>query len=85
MIVWRVMLVIAAVVATTGCERTFRDMYDQPRYKPLAASPLWPDGRASRPPVTGTVARYVVGFRSPAGDKVPHVDRRAVELGAKAP
>ncbi len=57
MIVWRVMLVIAAVVATTGCERTFRDMYDQPRYKPLAASPLWPDGRASRPPVTGTVAR----------------------------
>jgi len=37
------------------------------------------------PHVTGTVARYVVGFRSPAGDKVPHVDRRAVELGAKAP
>ena len=57
MIVWRVMLVIGAVVATTGCERTFRDMYDQPRYKPLAASPLWPDGRASRPPVKGTVAR----------------------------
>ncbi|HSD00139.1 MAG TPA: cytochrome c [Casimicrobiaceae bacterium] len=57
MIVWRVMLVIGAVVATSGCERTFRDMYDQPRYKPLAASPLWPDGRASRPPVKGTVAR----------------------------
>lgn len=39
-----------------GCERTFRDMYDQPRYKPLAASRLWPDGRASREPVEGTVA-----------------------------
>ena len=44
------------VVTLAGCERSFRDMYDQPRYKPLAASPLWPDGRASRPPVEGTVA-----------------------------
>ncbi|MGE5170338.1 MAG: c-type cytochrome [Rudaea sp.] len=51
--------VIAAmvVVLLAGCERTFRDMYDQPRYKPLAASPLWRDGRASRPPIAGTVAR----------------------------
>lgn len=47
---------IACAVALAGCERTFRDMYDQPRYKPLAASPLWSDGRASRPPVDGTVA-----------------------------
>jgi len=54
---WRALFIVATVVATTGCERTFRDMYDQPRYKPLAASPLWPDGRASRPPVTGSVAR----------------------------
>lgn len=46
-----------AVAALCGCERTFRDMYDQPRYKPLAASPLWADGRASRPPVNGTVLR----------------------------
>ena len=50
-------LAVAAVTLLAGCERTFRDMYDQPRYKPLAASPLWPDGRASRPPVEGTVAR----------------------------
>ena len=48
---------IAALLLLAGCERTFRDMYDQPRYKPLAASALWPDGRASRPPVEGTVAR----------------------------
>ena len=37
------------------------------------------------PRVTGTVARYVVGFRSPGGDKVAHVDRRAAEPAAKAP
>jgi mono/diheme cytochrome c family protein len=54
---WRALFVITCAVAATGCERTFRDMYDQPRYKPLAASPLWPDGRASRPPVPGSVAR----------------------------
>jgi len=44
------------LAALGGCERTFRNMYDQPRYKPLAASPLWPDGRASRDAVDGTVA-----------------------------
>jgi mono/diheme cytochrome c family protein len=48
---------LPALVLLTGCERTFRDMYDQPRYKPLAQSPLWPDGRSSRPPADGTVAR----------------------------
>jgi hypothetical protein len=45
---------MVAVLATAGCEQTYRDMYDQPRYKPLAKSSLWPDGRASRPPVPGT-------------------------------
>jgi hypothetical protein len=40
-----------------GCEKTFENMYDQPRYKPLAPSPLWADGRSSRAPVGGTVAR----------------------------
>ena len=47
----------ATLAALGGCERTFRDMYDQPRYKPLAASPLWSDGRASRPAVDGAVPR----------------------------
>ena len=58
-------LVVVATVALVllgGCERTFRDMYDQPRYKPLAPSPLWPDGRSSRPPVDGAVARSEGSF-----------------------
>jgi len=37
-----------------GCRQ---DMHDQPRYDPLEASTFFPDGRASRPPVEGTVAR----------------------------
>jgi mono/diheme cytochrome c family protein len=50
----RVALVLL-VIALGGCERSFRDMYDQPRYKPLAGSRLWSDGRASRDTVGGTV------------------------------
>ena len=47
---------LVLALGTSGCEKTFQNMYDQPRYKPLAASPLWADGRASRPPVDGTIA-----------------------------
>ncbi|HTS20968.1 MAG TPA: cytochrome c [Casimicrobiaceae bacterium] len=46
-----------ALVVLAGCEQTFRDMYDQAKYRPLAPSPLWADGRAARSPVEGTVPR----------------------------
>ena len=48
------MLTIASL---SGCEKTFEDMYDQPKYKPLAASTLWIDGRSSRSPVAGSIPR----------------------------
>lgn len=38
----------------SGCHL---DMYDQPKYKPLAAEPFFPDGASARPIVEGTVAR----------------------------
>jgi len=34
-----------------------RDMHDQPRYKPLAFTDFFGDGRSARPTVEGTVAR----------------------------
>lgn len=37
-----------------GCRQ---DMHDQPRYKPLARSDFFADGRAARPLVPGTVPR----------------------------
>lgn len=37
-----------------GCRS---DMNDQAKYKPLAASDFFADGRASRPPVLGAIAR----------------------------
>jgi mono/diheme cytochrome c family protein len=49
------LLVVAGLaVAAAGCRQ---DMHDQPRYKPLAASTFFADGRAARPLVPGTVAR----------------------------
>jgi hypothetical protein len=51
---------IAATLALStlaGCEKTFENMYHQDKYKPLAASPLWPDGRSARSPVAHTVPR----------------------------
>jgi mono/diheme cytochrome c family protein len=45
-----------ALLVLAGCERVVRSMYEQPRYNPGKPSSLWPDGKAMRAPVPGTVA-----------------------------
>jgi mono/diheme cytochrome c family protein len=45
---------IVFLLLVAGCRQK---MADQPAYRPLQASPFFPDGRASRPDVPGTVAR----------------------------
>jgi mono/diheme cytochrome c family protein len=52
--VWLAAVGIAAVLLLAGCQQ---DMAQQPRVKPLSASDFFKDGRGSRPPVPGTVAR----------------------------
>ncbi len=47
-------IVLAALFAAAACRQ---EMYDQPKYKPLAKSDLFDDHRASRPLVDGTVPR----------------------------
>ena len=42
--------VILFAALLLGCEKGMHDMYQQPRYDPLAASPLFADGGAERPP-----------------------------------
>jgi mono/diheme cytochrome c family protein len=42
------------LVLAIGCRQ---DMQDQPKYKPLRQSSFFADGRTSRPPVEGTIAR----------------------------
>jgi mono/diheme cytochrome c family protein len=48
------LLPFAALLLLAACRQ---DMHDQPRYKPYAASRLFPDGMSARLPVEGTVAR----------------------------
>ena len=47
-------VVLVAVLVVAGCRQ---DMHNQPRYKPLAASQFFDDGRSARPMIEGTVAR----------------------------
>ena len=47
---------LALLALLGGCERAMRDMYQQPRLDPGEPSTLWPDGKAMRAPVPGTVA-----------------------------
>jgi len=45
--------IFGGVLALAGCRQ---DMHDQPKYKPLAVSTFFPDGRSARPVPAGTVA-----------------------------
>ncbi|MGH9558044.1 MAG: c-type cytochrome [Bryobacteraceae bacterium] len=48
---------IAAGIFTLALAGCRQDMHDQPRYKPLAGTDFFGDGRSARPEVPGTVAR----------------------------
>lgn len=48
------MACLVLLAAMAGCRH---DMYQQPRYKPLAASAFFPDNRSARTPPEGTVPR----------------------------
>lgn len=78
----------AVLALLVGCDRL--DMYDQPRYKPLAASNFFDDGLSARPRVEGTVARGELRDDEPlytgkqAGKLVSQIPRaayRAVQNG----
>lgn len=45
---------LAVAICTTACRQ---DMHNQPRYKPLAYTTFFDDGRAARPAIDDTVAR----------------------------
>ena len=56
----RVVALLCALALLAGCEKIARNMYDQPRYKPMRESPLFPDGTSARSPVPGTGERAEV-------------------------
>ncbi len=52
-------LALLACLLVAACRQ---DMHDQPRFEPLEGSSFFPDGRAMRPQVEGTVARGELSF-----------------------
>jgi mono/diheme cytochrome c family protein len=58
----RLYWILLASLVVTACENGMKDMYQQPKYKPFTQSPLWEDGRASRPLEPGTVAYSTGAF-----------------------
>lgn len=48
------LLFAALCLLASGCEKLMQNMYDQPRYKPFAASTLFVDGASARTPPDGT-------------------------------
>jgi mono/diheme cytochrome c family protein len=61
---------LSSACLLAGCERAKQDMYDQPRYKPFAASTLFPDGAAARMPPEGTQPRARGAFAGSTGGRV---------------
>jgi mono/diheme cytochrome c family protein len=53
----RLILFRGAFACATAMVACRQDMHDQPRYKPLAATEFFGDGRSARPAIEGTVAR----------------------------
>jgi len=51
---WAIPILASLPFLLAGCRQ---DMHDQPRYKPLAASAFFADGRSARPVPAGTIAR----------------------------
>jgi mono/diheme cytochrome c family protein len=82
----RTALGIACLVVLAACETRMQDMYDQPRYKPLAASPTFEDGGASRPPVDGTEPHASGDFAGTSSGRigVDDAERRDRDLRATA-
>ena len=59
----RIAFGVAVVATQLACRQ---EMYNQPRYKPLAKSDFFGDGRSARPLIEGTVARGALVDRFPA-------------------
>jgi mono/diheme cytochrome c family protein len=51
----RALAAALALLALAGCEKLMRNMYDQPRYKPMSESALFIDGSSARDAVPGTL------------------------------
>ncbi|MGN6528486.1 MAG: c-type cytochrome [Burkholderiaceae bacterium] len=76
-----------AAVVLCGCERDLREMYAQPRLNRDAPSPLFPDGRGTRPPPPGSEAYSMGDLALTSGGRRgrDEIAARAAAYAASAP
>lgn len=80
----RISLLLFFLLPLAGCEKLMRNMYDQPRYKPLHGSPLFPDGSAARPPVPGTVPAAGGALAGTSSARLGEEHEREIAMAEKA-
>lgn len=69
-----VVLTVCIAFTLPGCERGLHEMYEQPKYKPLTPTALFPDGNSSRPQVPGTVPRSAGALAGTSSGRNGRVD-----------
>ena len=76
---------LGTLLLLAGCEKAAQNMYDQPRYKPLAASALFDDGTSARTPPAGTAAFSAGPFAATSSGRlgVDDVTAAGAALAAK--
>lgn len=81
----RLPLLLCAFLPLAACEKAKQDMYDQPRYKPMARSSLFEDGTSARPSPEGSVPYAKGRFSGTSSGRLgeDEVERDAAALKAK--
>jgi mono/diheme cytochrome c family protein len=75
---------LCCLLPLAGCEKLMRNMYDQPRYKPLHESPLFADGSAARAPVPRTVAAAGGALAGTSSGREGDEHEREIAMAEKA-
>jgi mono/diheme cytochrome c family protein len=78
------LLALCAMLLLTSCERAMQDMYNQPRYKPLRPSPLFPDGNSSRSPPAGSVPHAIGNLADTSSGRAGADEAQAEDAAAQA-
>jgi hypothetical protein len=79
---WYAAVLGLTLAALPGCRS---EMYDQPRYKPYAASEFFADGTSARPLVAGTVPRGDPQVRGQASAELFETGKTAGKLAETLP
>jgi mono/diheme cytochrome c family protein len=79
-------ILLLSLIVLAACEKAKQDMYDQPRYKPMARSDLFDNGTSVRVPPEGLAAYAQGPFSGTSSGRIGTEDmaRRTAALAAQS-